>query len=80
MAGRHEIKNTCTGGPNCPLGIPYHPAASTETKSCFPLGCGICRSENLNLIETNEDAASMVNLEKRKDMKARFGKVLGHDL
>ena len=32
------------------------------------------------MIETNENAASMVNLEKRKDMKARFGKVLGHDL
>ena len=44
------------------------------------MGCGICRSENMELIETNENAASMVNLEKRKDMQKRFGQVHGHDL
>ena len=32
------------------------------------------------MIETNENAASMVNLEKRKDMQKRFGQVHGHDL
>ena len=80
MAGKHTITNTCTGGPNCPLGLPFHPAASTETKSCFPMGCGICRSEHMEMIETNENAGAMVRLETRKDMKARFGKVLGHDL
>ena len=44
------------------------------------MGCGICRSENMEMIETNENAASMVNLEKRKDMQKRFGQVHGHDL
>ena len=80
MAGKHTITSTCEGGPNCPLGIPFHPKASTETTSCFPMGCSICRSENLELIETNNDSSAFVNLENRKDMKARFGKVLGHAL
>ena len=34
----------------------------------------------MEMIETNENAGAMVRLETRKDMKARFGKVLGHDL
>ena len=47
MNGVNEVHNNCTGGDCCPLGIPEHPKAGTETDSCFPLGCSLCRSENV---------------------------------
>ena len=46
----------------------------------FPLGCSLCRSEKLELIERNEKASNGVNLESRQDMKERFDHVLGHEM
>ena len=46
----------------------------------FPLGCSLCRSEKLELIEKNEKASNGVNIERRQDMKDRFDHVHGHDI
>ena len=43
--GRVEIKDC--GGKNCPLQVKHPPANSDFSKSYFPLGCGLCRSEKL---------------------------------
>ena len=72
MAGRNNITSTCTGGDCCPLGIPEHPVAGTTIASCFPLGCSLCRSEKVALIQTNNEASSGVTLENRQDMINRF--------
>ena len=51
MAGKKEIKSQCTGGKDCPLGLPGHPKADANANnSRFPLGCSLCRSEKLALI------------------------------
>ena len=34
-------------GVNCPLGVPHPPASNNPRMSAFPLGCSICRAENL---------------------------------
>ena len=81
MAGVNDIKTQCRGGENCPLGIPEHPIASTDNpRSCFAMGCSLCRSEKLALISDNQEAEIGVNNEDRAHMIERFEHVLGHEL
>ena len=64
--GQHKPKKGCVGGEDCPLGIECHPEADDDPKkSMFSLGCSLCRSEHLALIEDRKDASSGANLEKR---------------
>ena len=71
----------CIGGDECPLGLAAHPPASWDHKlSRFPLGCSLCRSENLDQIVNNDKASAGVNVERRQDMKERFDEVYGHAL
>lgn len=44
----NEVKIRDCNGVNCPLGVPHPPAHADPKKSTFPLGCGLCRAENLN--------------------------------
>ena len=75
------VQIECTGGENCPLGLKWHPKAGTGKKeSNYPLGCSLCRSEKLALIAQNDNANTGVNLEKREDMRKRYGHVKGHAL
>ena len=38
----------CDGtGKSCPLGVPHPPNGNDHKVSVFPLGCGLCRSENI---------------------------------
>jgi len=75
------VKSDCEGGAECPLGLAKHPKASMNVKeSMYPLGCCLCRSENLDLIADNEDACIGISLEKRKSMITKFDHVHGHDL
>ena len=47
-------------GINCPLGIAHPPPNKDPTKGgVFPLGCGICRSEKLELL-ANKDIRQVV--------------------
>ena len=40
-------------GHDCPLGIPHPPACADPRKGgVFPLGCGICRSEKLSILNS----------------------------
>ena len=41
-------------GVNCPLGVPHPPASADHTKSVFPLGCGLCRSDRLCEMREND--------------------------
>ena len=42
---QRKAKTQCTGGKNCPLGVPEHPVGGTDhLKARFPLGCSLCRS------------------------------------
>ena len=64
--GKHKPKKGCVGGKDCPLGLECHPEADDDPKkSMFSLGCSLCRSEHLALIEDRKDASSGANLEKR---------------
>lgn len=79
--GKHQPQTDCTGGPNCPLGIPHHPMAGRDpSKSAFALGCSLCRSEQLSLVSEREGASNGVNVETRQDMIQRYDHVKGHDL
>ena len=51
------------GGVNCPLGIPHPPASKDLSKSTFPLGCGICRSERLAKLNGNANIIQEVVLQ-----------------
>lgn len=46
--GRVELKD-CKGE-NCPLKVRHPPANETTCESVFPLGCGLCRTEQLDSI------------------------------
>ena len=77
MSNNLKVQTECEGGKTCPLGIPSHPKANTDgSKSCFPMGCSLCRSEKLALIANNEKGSAGISLEKRGDMIQRFGGVL----
>ena len=81
MNGGPSAQTKCIGGEDCPLGLAAHPPASENPKlSRFPLGCSLCRSENLDQIVSNDKASAGVNIERRQDMKERFADVHGHDL
>ena len=42
-------------GIKCPLGIAHPPANKDPTKGgVYPLGCGICRSEKLKLLQNRD--------------------------
>ena len=42
-------------GINCPLGIPHPPPnKNPRLGGVFPLGCGICRSEKLEILQNRE--------------------------
>lgn len=82
MAGKLNPKTECTGGKDCPLGVPKHPKAGRDAKARFALGCSLCRSEKLELLaknDKNQDNGGM-NLERRNSMIQRFGGVKGHDI
>ena len=74
--GKAKAKSKCTGGKNCPLGIPEHPKAGSN----FVIGCSLCRSNNLDFLEERKDAQSGINLEARADMIKRFDHVKGREL
>ena len=81
MAGRLNPKSQCVGGKECPIGVPKHPIAGRDPKTArFPLGCSLCRSEKLNLIASNEEADTGMNVERRGSMLKRYGGVKGHDI
>lgn len=45
-----ELKDC--GGVNCPLGVRHPPADNDPNQSVFPLGCGLCRTEELDTIKS----------------------------
>ena len=51
-------------GIDCPLGI-AHPAPCFDPKKggVFPIGCGICRTEKLELIERNKAVQQVINVD-----------------
>lgn len=59
----HRKFNTqCRGGAECPLGLP-HPRAGSMTP--FPLSCGLCKSDQANLLNSSIEvysSARMTNL------------------
>ena len=53
-SGRMTLK-PCKGVKDCPLGISHpEPTLYSCTLGCFPLGCGICRSEKLEILQQRE--------------------------
>lgn len=46
----------CRGGPGCPLGLPHPKAGSMGP---FPLGCALCRSEQLGLLKMGVEVFSI---------------------
>ena len=67
MEKKLKIKTQCTGGPNCKLGLAKHPKADKK----FALGCAICRSTKMEMIEkTTNDS---FNVERRADLLAKHG-------
>ena len=67
MEKKLKIKTQCAGGPRCPLGLSKHPKADKK----FALGCAICRSTKMEIIEqTNNEG---FNVEKRADLLAKHG-------
>lgn len=49
------------------------------SKSKYPLGCSLCRSEKLSVIVRPAKTGG-VNLETREDMKKKHGNFVGHDI
>ena len=60
--GKNAHKNDC-GGVNCPLGMPHPPASADYTKSTFPLGCGLCRSDKLENLHLNKSLIQEVSIQ-----------------
>ena len=49
-------------GINCPLGMAHPPPSLNPREGgVFPLGCGICRSEKLEILKKNRDVQQIVN-------------------
>ena len=81
MNGGATPKTDCCGGPDCPLGVDYHPPANSSVKAAmFSLGCSLCRSEKLECIVSHNEGNGGFNVEQRADMKERFDHVLGHNV
>ena len=54
-------------GINCPLGVPHPPPHWDPKKGgVYPLGCGICRSEKLELMNKLKETGVDLNEEKPK--------------
>ena len=69
MNGGAFVNTECCGGPSCPLGVDYHPKASSDVKEAmFSLGCSLCRSEQLSLVSERDGASNGVNVEMRQEM------------
>jgi len=59
----NQVETKDCNGVNCPLGVP-HPAASMDhTKSTFPLGCGLCRSDKLAQMKENQLIVQEVSIQ-----------------
>ena len=86
--GRTPPLKDCNGI-DCPLGLP-HPPPSRDPRQggCFSLGCGLCRSEKLALLENKEiqQVVSADNLPKayiydaRKPMKGVVYPEVEHEM
>ena len=51
-------------GINCPLGMAHPPPSKNPREGgVFPLGCGICRSEKLELLQKNRDVQQIVSID-----------------
>ena len=50
-------------GKNCPLGVPHPPASDDYTKSTYPLGCGLCRSDHLADMHENDILVQEVSMD-----------------
>ena len=51
-------------GIDCPLGIAHPPPCDDPRKGgVFPLGCGICRSEKLELLERNRAVQEVIDVD-----------------
>ena len=51
-------------GIDCPLGMPHPPPCKDPKKGgVFPLGCGICRSEKLDLLERNRAVQQVIDVD-----------------
>ena len=75
--GTHYMCNPChdaycRGGPtlqdcngiDCPLGIAHPPPnLNPREGGVFPLGCGICRSEKMEILERNKNVRQVVTAE-----------------
>lgn len=70
MEKRLNVKTSCTGGDQCPLGIIKHPKAPTK----FPLGCSLCRSEKMEIL-VKDSGKGGFNVENRGDMMAKHGHI-----
>ena len=51
------------GGIDCPLGVPHPPADKDVTKSTFPLGCGLCRSDRLAEMRETKNLVQEVTIQ-----------------
>ena len=81
MNGGAFVNTDCCGGPSCPLGVDYHPKASSDSKEAmFSLGCSLCRSEKLDSIVSHNNGNGGFNVEQRRDMKERFDHILGNNI
>ena len=69
MEKKLKVKSQCTGGPKCALGLSKHPKADKK----FALGCGICRSTKMEILERNENGNGGLNVEVRADMMTKHG-------
>ena len=59
-------KTDCTGGPDCPLGIPHPPASLNPIKAMYPLGCSLCRKTN-HIIEDAEAQGAVEEIDLDED-------------
>ena len=59
----NQVKLRDCNGVDCPLGVPHPVASSDHTKSIFPLGCGLCRSDRRVEMRENEMLVQEVSLD-----------------
>ena len=63
---RNLVIENCNGH-DCPLGVHHPPADFDVSKSTFPLGCGLCRSEKLAEMRENKNLIQEVSLEDMRN-------------
>lgn len=59
----NQVETKDCNGVNCALGVPHPPASMDHTKSTFPLGCGLCRSDRLAHMKENHLIVQEVSIE-----------------